>query len=96
MAEETKLAGSAADAPIWMKLVRDEDGIKWGNILVMLAVTVASGYLATRAQRAGSSADAGRELKMNLARKTVTIGSRLERLGRDIQERGWAVYEQAR
>lgn len=96
MAEDIKPAGSAADAPLWMKLVRDDDGVKWGNILVMLAVTIASGYLGVRAQRAGSNPDAARELKMTLARKLVYVGSKLERLGRDIQETGWAKYEQVR
>jgi hypothetical protein len=40
-----------------MRLVRDDDGKpKLGNILIMLALTVASGYLASKSQRAGASA----------------------------------------
>jgi hypothetical protein len=39
-----------------MQLVRTGDGqIAWGRILVMLGLTVVSGYLASKSQRAGAS-----------------------------------------
>lgn len=94
--ETGKPAGSAADAPLFMRLVRDDDGVKWANILVMLAVTVVSGYLATKAQRAGSNPDSARELKMKVARAQITMGSKIVRLGQRVEETGWKAYEQAR
>lgn len=91
---DTQPAGSAADSPLWMKLVRDEDGPKWGNILVMLAVTVASGWLASKAQRAGSNPDSNPKLLYSSYQ--IRAGRKIEQFGRDLQESGWALYEQAR
>ena len=93
---ETKAAGSAADAPLFMRLVRDDDGVKWANILVMLAVTVVSGYLATKAQRAGSNPDSAREVRMKVARAQITVGSKLVRFGQRVEDAGWQAYDQAR
>jgi hypothetical protein len=48
-----------------MKIILDEEGkISWKKIVIMLAVTALSGYIATQSQRAGSSADFARQLKM--------------------------------
>jgi hypothetical protein len=40
-----------------MRLVVGDDGaIRWQRIVIMLAVTIASGYLASRSQRWGATA----------------------------------------
>jgi hypothetical protein len=49
--------GSNPESPFYVRWVTDEDGgIRWGRIALMLALTVASGYLASKSQRWGSGA----------------------------------------
>lgn len=80
--------------PVVFKWFRDEDDRPdWGKILLMLGLTIASGYLAAKSQRWGSSSsNPVREIKMLAAQKQITIGSRLQRLGQSIEESGWRHY----
>jgi hypothetical protein len=50
-----------------MRLVTTEGKTDWRKILLMLAVTALSGYLATKSQRAGGAIDVERTLKMRAA-----------------------------
>lgn len=50
-----------------MRLVRGDDGeLRWDRILLMLALTIVSGYLASSSQRLGSHPDQLRETRMRL------------------------------
>jgi hypothetical protein len=61
-----------------MKLVRDGDGqVQWGKIVVMLALTVVSGYLASQSQRAGARPDLVKQAKMR-AYLTVEKAARVQ------------------
>lgn len=85
------------DRPLFVKLVVDDDNKpRWGNILVMLGVTILSGWLASQSQRAGANPDATKQLRMKVARAEITIGHRLQRVGRSIEDAGWTAYESAR
>lgn len=49
------MSGSAPEHPLYIRWVTDDDGgIRWGRIVLALALTVASGYLASKSQRWGS------------------------------------------
>lgn len=76
--------GTSKEQPVFMRLIQDDDGVKWGNVLVMLGLTIASGYLAAKAQRAGAQPDAAAMLRMRIAQ----IG---EKLGVKITEAGVAL-----
>ena len=65
--------------PIWMRLIKDEKGIKWGHLVVMLVFTVASGYLASQAQRAGGDADMAKSLKMRYHHEVMKYAAKRER-----------------
>jgi hypothetical protein len=86
------------ESPIYMKFLRDEeDKIDWAKILIMLALTVASGYLASKSQRWGSSStDPIKSLKMSLAEKRIKFGHDLQVAGKAIEEAGWKAYENVR
>jgi hypothetical protein len=61
--------GGDKDTPIFMKMVRADDGeIRWGRILVMLGLTILSGYLATASQRARAQPDMLRTARMRALR----------------------------
>jgi hypothetical protein len=63
--------GTTADNPLYFKFLRaDDDSIDWGKVVLALALTVLSGYLATQAQRAGSNPDQLKAAKMRF-HKTV-------------------------
>lgn len=92
-----QVAGESAARPVYMKMVRDGDGeIRWGRILVMLAVTVLSGYLATKSQRAGGRIDFETELKMRAALAGQKTGSALCRAGCAISVASAKAYDRAR
>lgn len=88
-------AGSGRESPLWMRLVKDDEGIKWANIIVMLTVTVASAYLAARAQRAATSPDT-KSPAMMLAETRIRLGNYLQRTGRYMEASGWELYERER
>lgn len=46
--------GATAERPVYVRWVTGDDGVRWGRVVLALAVTVASGYLAARSQRWGS------------------------------------------
>jgi hypothetical protein len=75
---------NSQENPIWMKLVRDEEGIKWGNVVIALLLTAASGYLASQSQRLGSKPDMQSLVRM----RVFAFG---ERLGNEITKAGIAV-----
>lgn len=97
MSEQAVTPGSTAEQPVYFKWVTDRDGrIRWGRVLLMLGVTVASAYLSVRTQRAGSSADFEKTLRMAVARRRITVGVRLQQAGRAVEDAGWAAYDSAR
>ena len=81
--------------PVYFRWFRDEDDKPdWGKIILMLGITVVSGYLAAKSQRWGSAADDPvRQVKMRVAQKQITLGARLQRVGRVVEEHGWSAYE---
>jgi hypothetical protein len=92
----TIVPGSTKDEPVFMKLIRDEDGIKWGNMLVMLGLTVLSGYLASKSQRWGSSPDVATALKMRAALAGEKIGNEITRAGIALSIASSRAYDRAR
>jgi hypothetical protein len=90
------VTGGSKDNPIFMKLIRDDDGVKWGNIVVMLALTVVSGYLATKSQRAGSKIDFEREVKMRVAMFGEKLGNEITRAGVKLSLASSRAYDKAR
>jgi hypothetical protein len=97
MPEETVQPGTTAEQPFYFKWVRDEDGgIRWGRLILALALTAASAYLSVQAQRAGSSPDLNRTLVMSMARKRITLGVKIQRTGKAVEDAGWASYERLR
>jgi hypothetical protein len=88
--------GSTADRPVFMKMIRDEDGVKWGNIVVMLGVTVLSGYLASRSQRWGASPDLQTVIRMRAARLGEELGGRITRAGVALSIVSSRAYDRAR
>ena len=90
-------AGSSPEQPLYFKWVRSDDGqIRWGRILLMLGVTVLTGYLSVQSQRAAASPDFNRQLRMNLAHRKITLGVKVQRAGKQLEDAGWAAYEKAR
>lgn len=85
------------ESPLYFKWVRDDNGdINWAKIAIMLAVTVLSGYLATRSQRWGSSSlDPVRTARLAVAKKEISLGHRLQKAGRALEEHGWETYSKA-
>lgn len=48
---------NSAEHPFYVRWVTGDDGkVRWDRVLLALALTVASGYLASKSQRWGSSA----------------------------------------
>lgn len=79
-----------------MQLVRTDAGkVRWGSILLMLGLTVLSGYLASKSQRLGSSA-AGIPVKARYYHgvQTVAAGQRL--FWTEIEKRAATRYDIAR
>jgi hypothetical protein len=90
-------AGTTPEQPLFFKWVHDDKGnVQWGRVLLMLGITAVSAYLSVKSQRAASSPDFGRSIAMGVAQKRITIGMRLQKTGRAIEEAGWAAYESAR
>jgi hypothetical protein len=83
------------DNPVYFRWFRDKDDKPdWGKILLMLGLTVVSGYLAAKSQRWGSEArNPVTEFKMGVAQKEIRIGLSLQRIGKEVEERGWERYE---
>lgn len=91
------MAGETQDQPIYVRWVTDDDGrLRWDRILVGLALTVVTGYLATAAQRAGSDPDLLTLGRMRAARGQQDLGRRLTRLGDRMYEAGCRNYDLAR
>lgn len=93
----SEIIGSTQQYPIWMRLVKDDDDkIRWNRILIALAFTAVSGYLATASQRAGSDIDAIALLKMRLAMLQQNIGRKLTKTGDALYESGCKRFDMAR
>lgn len=90
-------AGATPDQPLYFRWVRDAGGqVNWGRIALMLGLTVLTGYLSVQTQRAASSPDFNQTLRMSLAQKKITLGVRVQRAGKRLEDAGWAAYEHVR
>lgn len=90
-------AGSSAEEPLFFKWVHNEDdSINWAKIILMLGLTVLTGYLSVQSQRAASSPDFNRTIRMGLAQKKITLGVKVQRIGMRLENAGWTAYEQLR
>ena len=93
----TDQAGGSPEQPLYFKWVRDADGqVNWGRVVLALGLTALSAYLSMQAQRAGASPDAIKTLRMSAAQKQITLGVRLQRAGKRMEEAGWAAYDKVR
>jgi hypothetical protein len=61
---ETVTPGASPQVPLYMKIVHTDQKLDVGKIVLLLGVTVISGYLASQSQRAGSDADFAKTLRM--------------------------------
>jgi hypothetical protein len=97
MTETTPELGTK-DSPLYYKLIRDEEGnIRWGRMLIMLGFAVAYGYLSTRSQRMGASAiNPVATARLAVAQKEISLGYRLQKAGRVLEEHGWETYTKIR
>ena len=89
-------ASGTRDNPVWMKIIHDEDGIKWANLIVMLGLTALSGYLAARSQRAGANPDLGVELRLKVAAAGERLGNEITKLGVALSIASARAYDRAR
>jgi hypothetical protein len=90
-------AGTTPEQPLFFKWVRDEQGqVNWGRVVLALALTVATAYLSVQTQRSASSPDFARSARMGLAQKKITAGVKIQRIGKAVENAGWAAYEAAR
>lgn len=95
--EGTATAGATPEQPLFFKWVRDEDGqVNWGRVLFSLGLTVLAAYLSIQTQRTAADPDFMRTLRMSAARQRITLGVRVQRAGKAIEDAGWTAYEQAR
>lgn len=93
----TEQAGATPEQPLYFKWVRDADGqVNWGRVALMLGLTVLSAYLSVKTQRTASSPDFTREIRMGLAQRKITLGVKIQRAGKRLEDAGWAAYEQVR
>ena len=93
----TEQPGSTPEQPLYFRWVHDADGqVNWGRILLTLGLTVAAAYLSVKTQRAAGSPDFERTLRMSVAQKKITAGVKIQRIGKHIEDAGWAAYEQVR
>jgi hypothetical protein len=88
--------GTSKDAPVFMKLIRDDDGIKWGNMVIMLGLTIVSGYLAAKSQRWGSSPDLSTMVKMKVAQLGEQLGNEITKAGVALSIASSRAYDRAR
>lgn len=94
---EQAVPGATPKQPVYFKLVVDDAGeIRWGRVLIMLGLSLASAYLSVRVQRTASSPDLGRTVAMSVAKRRITAGRRLQAAGKAVEDAGWAAYESAR
>lgn len=89
-------AGATADQPLYFRWVRDDQGIQWDRLVLALALTALTAYVSVKSQKAAASPDFERSLRMGLAQRKITLGVRVQRAGKRIEEAGWAAYEAAR
>jgi hypothetical protein len=89
------MSGETPGNPVYFKFVRDDnDQLDWTKILIMLGITVVSGYLAAKSQRWGAEeSNPVLTVKMKLAQKRIGLGHKLQVVGRSIEEAGWEAYE---
>lgn len=90
------LPGASRETPVFMKLVRDDDGIKWANIVIMLGVTVLSGYLAAKSQRWGAKPDLTSLVKMRIAAAGEKLGNEITKIGVSLSIASARAYDKAR
>lgn len=90
-------AGSSPESPVYFKWVRnDDDSINWGKVIISLSLTVLAAYLSVQTQRTAADPDFTRTVRMRLAQKQITLGVKMERAGKALEDAGWAAYEHAR
>lgn len=82
--------------PIWMRFVKDEEGIKWGNIVLALLLTAASGYLASQSQRIGSKPDIQAMIRMRLFAAGERLGNEITKVGVAVSIASARAYDRAR
>lgn len=93
----SQTAGTSRDTPLYFRWVQDDDGgIRWGRVLVALGLTVLTAWLSVQTQRSASSPDFARTIRMSIAQRKITAGVRLQRIGKTVEDAGWAAYETAR
>ena len=93
----TEMIGSTEEHPIWMRLIKDDDDkIRWNRIIIALAFTAVSGYLAAASQRAGSHPDTMSLIKMRLAVMQQKIGRKMSKAGDSLYENGCKQFDMAR
>jgi hypothetical protein len=89
--------GASPDNPVYFRFLRDEDNaLDWKKIVVMLGLTVLSGYLATQSQRAGSSPDQMKAARMRFHRAVIQVAHGQVNLWSDIARHHADLYEIAR
>jgi hypothetical protein len=84
--------GTNADNPVFMRLIKDEEGIKWGNIVLGLVLTAASGYLASQSQKL----DVNTIIKMRVAAAGERLGNEITKLGVALSIVSARAYDRAR
>jgi hypothetical protein len=89
-------AGTSQENPIWMRFVKDEEGIKWGNIILALALTAASGYLASQSQRLGSKPGVQTLLKMRIFNFGERLGNEITKVGVAVSIASARAYDRAK
>lgn len=82
--------------PVWMRLIHDDEGVKWGNVVIMLGLTALSGYIAARSQRAGSNPDLGTEIRLRIAAAGEYLGNEITKLGVALSMTSARAYDRAR
>lgn len=95
--QPTNPAGTSRDNPLYFKFLRDgEDNLQLGKIVVALALSVLSAYLATQAQRAGSGPDQMKAAKMRFHRTTGLLAARQAQFWLKIADNARDRYEIAK
>jgi hypothetical protein len=94
---EPVILGATKEHPIFFKFLRDdENNLDWKKIVLMLALTALSGYLATSSQRLGSHPDQLRTARMRYHRAVGVFAARQGEAWSKIAKYHADMYEVAR
>jgi hypothetical protein len=89
--------GSTRDNPVYFRFLRDdENNLDIKKVLVMLALTILSGYLAVQSQRIGSSPDQLRSARMRYHRAAGRVAASQGKFWTEIAKHHADRYEIAR